>query len=131
MNHPDTDAFSFNSIVHWFAQELGVKLKEFIMYDPNTFYLINGHRQRTYTVQTNPDVLNYNVSKSEKGKTAEKLLQQALQKVCKTEERLISRILKVVHTGSSSSVEQQPIIPRKSEPSLLWTSLVFKLLPSK
>ncbi|XP_035531358.1 L-amino-acid oxidase-like [Morone saxatilis] len=71
---------SFHRIVHWFAKKLGVKLNTFHMNDPNTFYLVNGVRKRTYTVQTNPDVLKYKVRRSEKGKTADKLLQQALQK---------------------------------------------------
>lgn len=51
------------------------------MDDANTFYLVNGQRVRTYTVQTNPDVLKYKVHESEKGKSADELLQQALQKV--------------------------------------------------
>lgn len=71
------------SIVRWFAKKLGVKLEEFRMYDPNTFYFVNGIKKRTYIVQKNPDSLNYNVSTSEKGKSADELVQQALQKVCK------------------------------------------------
>lgn len=74
---------SANSIVLWFAQKLGVKLKDFSMYDPNTFYSVNGIKKRTYTVQANPDSLKYNVSTREKGKSADKLVQQALKKVCK------------------------------------------------
>uniref|UniRef100_A0A671UVI5 Amine oxidase n=1 Tax=Sparus aurata TaxID=8175 RepID=A0A671UVI5_SPAAU len=72
---------SNHSIVLWFAQKLGVKLKDFSMYDPNTFYSVNGIKKRTYTVQANPDSLKYNVSTSEKGKSADKLVQQALKKV--------------------------------------------------
>lgn len=78
---------SVNSIVLWFAKELGLKLNEFIMDDPNTFYLVNGLQKRTRTVQNNPDVLKYKVRKNENGKSADELLQQALQKVRKTEER--------------------------------------------
>ncbi|KAI3375921.1 hypothetical protein L3Q82_003769 [Scortum barcoo] len=76
-----TTTFSVNSIVHWFAKNLGVKLNEFIMDDPKTFYLVNGLLKRTYVVQTNPDVLKYEVQSSEKGKSADDLLQKALQKV--------------------------------------------------
>ncbi|XP_070710446.1 L-amino-acid oxidase-like isoform X2 [Pempheris klunzingeri] len=72
---------SFHRIVLWVAETLGVKLNEFIIDDPNTFYLVNGLLEKTYTVQRNPDVLNYNVWSSEKGKSADKLLQQALKKV--------------------------------------------------
>ncbi|XP_075948266.1 L-amino-acid oxidase-like [Anarhichas minor] len=72
---------SSHQIVHWFAEKLDVKLNEFIMDDPNTFYFVNGLLKRTDAVQKNPDILKYNVSKSEKGKSADKLLQQALQKV--------------------------------------------------
>ncbi|XP_062300993.1 L-amino-acid oxidase-like [Scomber scombrus] len=68
-------------IVHWFVKKLGVKLNEFIMNDNNTFYLVNGVREKTYAVQANPDVLKYNVSESEKGISADDLLDRALKKV--------------------------------------------------
>ncbi|KAF1380935.1 hypothetical protein PFLUV_G00169230 [Perca fluviatilis] len=71
---------STHQIVRWFAKKLKVKLNEFIMYDPNTFYLVNGLLKKTYTVQNDPDVLKYNVTPSEKGKSADELLQKALQK---------------------------------------------------
>ncbi|XP_041946423.1 L-amino-acid oxidase-like isoform X1 [Alosa sapidissima] len=74
---------SFHLIVHWYADKLGVKLKKFSMYDPNTYYLVNGQRKRTHVVQANPDVLNYKVRPKEKGKSADELLQQALQAVRK------------------------------------------------
>lgn len=57
------------------------------MDDPNTFYLVNGQRKRTYAVQTNPDILKYKLESSEKGKSADELLQKALQKVHKAWER--------------------------------------------
>uniref|UniRef100_A0AAX7V3D4 Amine oxidase n=1 Tax=Astatotilapia calliptera TaxID=8154 RepID=A0AAX7V3D4_ASTCA len=76
---------SFYRIVQWFADDLGVKLNEFIMDNPNTFYHVNGKRKRTFEAQANPDVLGYNVWPSEKGKSADELLQQALQKVRKKE----------------------------------------------
>uniref|UniRef100_A0A3B4XDN4 Amine oxidase n=2 Tax=Seriola lalandi dorsalis TaxID=1841481 RepID=A0A3B4XDN4_SERLL len=72
---------NFHHIVRWFAKELGVKLNEFIMEDLNTFYLVHGLRKRTYAVKANPDILKYNLNKSERGKLAEELLQRALQKV--------------------------------------------------
>uniref|UniRef100_A0A3Q3WJV1 Amine oxidase n=1 Tax=Mola mola TaxID=94237 RepID=A0A3Q3WJV1_MOLML len=71
----------FHKILLWFVNELNVPLKEFIMYNKDTFYLVNGIRKRTSAVHEHPDVLNYNVQESEKGKTADKLLSDALQKV--------------------------------------------------
>eukprot|EP00064_Thunnus_orientalis_P021303 superscaffoldBa00006377_g21463 len=72
---------SFHRIVHWFIKKLGVKLNEFVMNDGKTFYLVNGQRKRTNLVETNPDVLKYNLWESERGKSADELLQQSLQKV--------------------------------------------------
>ncbi|KAF7644361.1 hypothetical protein LDENG_00223470, partial [Lucifuga dentata] len=72
---------SSHHIVRWFIRELGVKLNPFIMDDVNTFYLVRGLLKKTSEVQANPDVLEYNLTKSERGKSADKLLQRALQKV--------------------------------------------------
>nr|CAC00499.1 endoplasmic reticulum lumenal L-amino acid oxidase [Scomber japonicus] len=72
---------SSHRIVQWFVKKLGVEMNEFVMTDDNTFYLVNGVRERTYVVQENPDVLKYNVSESEKGISADDLLDRALQKV--------------------------------------------------
>ncbi|XP_051251156.1 L-amino-acid oxidase [Dicentrarchus labrax] len=72
---------SFHYIVRWFANKLGVKLNPFIMEDINTFYLVHGLRKKTYAVKTNPDILKYKLPKSERGKSPDQLLQQALQKV--------------------------------------------------
>lgn len=68
-------------IVLWFAEALGVGLNKFIMSDDNTFYLVNGQLQRTGAVRADPDLLRFNVSDTEKGKTAQQLLQHALKKV--------------------------------------------------
>ncbi|XP_053199193.1 L-amino-acid oxidase-like [Scomber japonicus] len=72
---------SNHHIVHWFAKELGVKMNPFIMEDINTFYLVHGLRKRTYAVKANPDILKYQLRESERRKSADELLQQALQKV--------------------------------------------------
>lgn len=61
-------------------------MNKVIMDDPNTFYLVNGLRRKTHEVKNNPDVLNYKVTDSEKGKSADELLQEALQKVHKPED---------------------------------------------
>ncbi|XP_047442825.1 L-amino-acid oxidase-like [Mugil cephalus] len=71
-----------HQIVRWYVDKLGVKLNPFIMCDLNTFYLVRGGKpNKTYAVKANPDILGYNVWKSEKGKSADYLLQKALQKV--------------------------------------------------
>ncbi|KAF7654138.1 hypothetical protein LDENG_00073530, partial [Lucifuga dentata] len=73
---------SYHHIVRWFTTEFGVKLNHFIMTDNNTFYLVKGlQKKKTYEVQENPDILEYKVTAGERGKSADKLLQQALQKV--------------------------------------------------
>ncbi|XP_039677558.1 L-amino-acid oxidase-like isoform X2 [Perca fluviatilis] len=72
---------STHQIVHWFLKTLNVTLNEFIMDDPNTFYLVNGLLKNTSTVHNDPDVLKYNVWQSEKGMSADELLLKALQKV--------------------------------------------------
>ncbi|XP_041841767.1 L-amino-acid oxidase-like [Melanotaenia boesemani] len=72
---------SYHYIVRWFIKELGLKLNRFIMDDMNTFYLVHGLRKKTYAVKANPDILNYKLPEREKGKSADELLQQALQRV--------------------------------------------------
>ena len=70
-----------------YIKKLALKVNEFIMDDENTFYLINGIRKRTYAVKANPDALKYNVSREERRKSADQLLQQALAKVWRREGR--------------------------------------------
>ncbi|CAJ1048273.1 L-amino-acid oxidase-like isoform X2 [Xyrichtys novacula] len=72
---------SSHRIVLSMAEQLGVKLNEFLMVDDNTFYLVNGRRERTSTVKENPDILGYDLRDDEKGKSASKLLYEALEKV--------------------------------------------------
>ncbi|XP_049924079.1 L-amino-acid oxidase-like [Epinephelus moara] len=68
-------------ILHWLIQKLGLKLNTFRMVDNNTFYYVNGILKKTSTVQNHPEDLNYDVWRCEKGKSADQLLQFALQKV--------------------------------------------------
>ncbi|XP_039996706.1 L-amino-acid oxidase-like isoform X2 [Xiphias gladius] len=72
---------SFHQLVQWFAEKLDVKLNKFIMDDLNTFYLVNEQLKRTYGVKADPDILKYELPEGERGKSAEQLLQEALQKV--------------------------------------------------
>ena len=57
------------------------------MDDNHTFYLVNRVLTTTKSVKEDPDILQYNVTRQEKGMSADKLLQQAIQKVRKTEEK--------------------------------------------
>ncbi|XP_030609795.1 L-amino-acid oxidase-like [Archocentrus centrarchus] len=70
-----------HKIVRWFIKKMGLKLNQFRMYDSNTYYLVHGLRKRTYAVTANPDILKYKLPESERGVSAEQLLQKALQKV--------------------------------------------------
>uniref|UniRef100_A0A8C9XJU3 Amine oxidase domain-containing protein n=1 Tax=Sander lucioperca TaxID=283035 RepID=A0A8C9XJU3_SANLU len=72
---------STHQIIRRFAEKLKVKLNEFIMDDPHTFYFVNELRVESEIVKSNPDILNYNVMPSEKGKSADELLEKALKKV--------------------------------------------------
>uniref|UniRef100_A0A8C8A1A2 L-amino-acid oxidase n=1 Tax=Oryzias sinensis TaxID=183150 RepID=A0A8C8A1A2_9TELE len=72
---------SFHQIVLWVATKLGVKMNTFVMDDPNTYYLVNGVKKRTYAVKGNASLLGYKVQPGEMGKSADELLQQALEKI--------------------------------------------------
>nr|XP_046244346.1 L-amino-acid oxidase [Scatophagus argus] len=72
---------SFHKILRTFASKLQISLNPFIEDNINTYYLVNGVRQKTYAVENNPDVLNYSLYEREKGKSAAQLFSQALWKV--------------------------------------------------
>uniref|UniRef100_A0A3Q1HFD8 Amine oxidase n=2 Tax=Acanthochromis polyacanthus TaxID=80966 RepID=A0A3Q1HFD8_9TELE len=72
---------SFHTILLSFISKLQIPLNPFIQDDLNTYYLINGKLHKTYTVENNPDVLNYSLSAREKSKSAAKLFSLALWKV--------------------------------------------------
>ena len=61
--------------------KLPISLNRFIQEDINTYYLVNGVLQKTYVVGQLPDILNYNLSGEERGKSASQLFSQALRKV--------------------------------------------------
>uniref|UniRef100_A0A8D3B293 Amine oxidase n=1 Tax=Scophthalmus maximus TaxID=52904 RepID=A0A8D3B293_SCOMX len=87
---------SSHEIVLWFAKEFGLELNDFIMSDPNTFYLVNGQRERTATVEANPDILKYELLENERGKSADELLQESLQKEYLKETGLSSEALRMI-----------------------------------
>lgn len=72
----------FNRILLTFASKLRIPLNHFIQDDINTYYLINGNLHKTYTVESDPDLLNYTLNERERGHTAAQLFSQALWKVC-------------------------------------------------
>lgn len=72
----------FHRILLSFAAKLQLSLNPFIQDDINTYYYVNGVLQKTYAVENNPNVLRYNVTENEKGKSAARLFSDALWKVC-------------------------------------------------
>uniref|UniRef100_A0A3B3DZJ2 Amine oxidase domain-containing protein n=1 Tax=Oryzias melastigma TaxID=30732 RepID=A0A3B3DZJ2_ORYME len=60
---------------------LNVARNIFPMVDNNAYFLTNGVKAKRQTVTENPDVLMYNVTEKERKKSADELLQMALQKV--------------------------------------------------
>lgn len=61
---------------------MGVEKNKFIMDDDETFYLVNGGpKRKTSEVKKSPNILGYKVKEDEMGKSADDLLQQALEKV--------------------------------------------------
>ncbi|KAM6909415.1 L-amino-acid oxidase-like [Xenentodon cancila] len=71
-----------HQILLWFADQLGVKMNDFIMDDNETFYLVNEKQKyKTYEVKENPDILSYNLPDNERQKSADDLLLEALKKI--------------------------------------------------
>lgn len=72
---------SYHYIVRWFINKFGLKMNPFYMTDVNTFYFIHNNSHRTYAVMADPDILQYNVTEQERGKSPLELLKMGLQKV--------------------------------------------------
>ncbi|NXW50643.1 OXLA oxidase, partial [Nyctiprogne leucopyga] len=68
-------------LVHEFVKQFDLKLNPFIQRDDNTWYFMNGTRVRAEEVNRNPNILNYPVKPSERGKSAVQLYREALNKV--------------------------------------------------
>uniref|UniRef100_A0A8C8RQ59 Amine oxidase n=1 Tax=Pelusios castaneus TaxID=367368 RepID=A0A8C8RQ59_9SAUR len=69
---------STHKIVREFIRQFGLKLKKFSQMDDNAWYLVNGVRTKAKTVKQNPDILNYTVDPSERGKSAKTLYKETL-----------------------------------------------------
>ncbi|NXP53955.1 OXLA oxidase, partial [Heliornis fulica] len=74
---------SKHRLVREFIRQFNLKLNPFIQTDGNAWYLVNGIRARVREVDRNPDVLNYTVKPSERGKSADQLYREALNKAIK------------------------------------------------
>lgn len=64
-----------------FVSKLQISINHFIQDDINTYYLVNGVLQKTYAVESNPGLLNYNLAERERRQSAAQLFSQALWKV--------------------------------------------------
>ncbi|KFP80354.1 L-amino-acid oxidase, partial [Acanthisitta chloris] len=74
---------SKHRLVREFIRQFNLKLNPFIQSDGNAWYLLNGIRVKAEEVNRNPNVLNYTVKPSEKGKSASQLYKEALEKAFK------------------------------------------------
>ncbi|XP_032845715.1 L-amino-acid oxidase [Tyto alba] len=72
-----------HSLVREFIKQFDLKLNPFIQTDNKTWYFINGTRTRAEEVDRNPNILNYTVKPSERGKSASQLYREALNKAFK------------------------------------------------
>ncbi|NXC75883.1 OXLA oxidase, partial [Anhinga anhinga] len=70
-------------LVREFIKHFDLKLNPFIQTTDNTWYFVNGIRARTKEVNSNPNILNYTVKPSERGKGAGELYREALEKAFK------------------------------------------------
>uniref|UniRef100_A0A8D2M6Y3 Amine oxidase domain-containing protein n=1 Tax=Zonotrichia albicollis TaxID=44394 RepID=A0A8D2M6Y3_ZONAL len=68
-------------LVREFIRQFNLKLNPFIQRDNNTWYFLKGARVRAEEVNRNPDVLNYTVKPSERGKSPVQLYREVLSKV--------------------------------------------------
>ncbi|XP_030400069.1 L-amino-acid oxidase-like [Gopherus evgoodei] len=73
---------STHRIVREFITQFNLYLNKFSEMDDKAWYLVNGVRTTAGKVKQNPDILNYTVAPSEKGKSAKELYVGILQKVC-------------------------------------------------
>ncbi|XP_043352746.1 L-amino-acid oxidase-like [Dermochelys coriacea] len=72
-----------HSIVREFIRKFDLKLNKFSEMDDNAWYLVNGVRTTAGKVKQNPDILNYTVAPSERGKSAKELYVGILKKTLK------------------------------------------------
>ncbi|NXQ79429.1 OXLA oxidase, partial [Nyctibius grandis] len=71
-------------LVREFIRQFKLKLNPFIQTDNKTWYFLNNTRIRAEEVIRNPNILNYRVKPSERGKSATQLYRETLNKAMKT-----------------------------------------------
>eukprot|EP00076_Gallus_gallus_P002607 NP_001092821.2 L-amino-acid oxidase precursor [Gallus gallus] len=74
---------SKHRLVREFIRQFDLKLNPFRQTDDNAWYFVNGIRARVAEVNRNPDILNYTLRPSERGKSASQLYREALQSAVK------------------------------------------------
>ncbi|KAM9207914.1 L-amino-acid oxidase [Leptosomus discolor] len=67
-------------LVREFIKQFGLKLNPFRLTDDRAWYFVNGVRARAGEANKNPDILNYAVKPSERGKNAQQLYRETLNK---------------------------------------------------
>ncbi|NWU73672.1 OXLA oxidase, partial [Pterocles burchelli] len=75
---------SKHRLVREFIKQFKLKLNPFFERDNNTWYFLNGTRIKAEEVEKNPNILNYPVKASERGKSATQLYRETLNKTAKT-----------------------------------------------
>nr|XP_041568616.1 L-amino-acid oxidase [Taeniopygia guttata] len=70
-------------LVREFIRQFKLKLNPFIQRDENSWFFLRGVRVRAGEVERNPDVLNYTVKPSERGKNGVQLYREVLNKALK------------------------------------------------
>ncbi|NXX16883.1 OXLA oxidase, partial [Podargus strigoides] len=74
---------SQHRLVRELVRQFRLRLNPFVQTDGNAWYLVRGARVRAREVARNPNVLNYAVRPSERGKSATQLYREALAKAVK------------------------------------------------
>ncbi|KAM6100906.1 LOW QUALITY PROTEIN: L-amino-acid oxidase-like [Pterocles gutturalis] len=74
---------SKHRLVREFIKQFKLKLNPFFETDNNTWYFLNGTRIKAEEVEKNPNILNYPVKASERGKSATQLYRETLNKAFK------------------------------------------------
>ncbi|XP_072036075.1 L-amino-acid oxidase-like [Amphiura filiformis] len=70
-----------HEFVNVFVKQFNLTTNNFIDHDGNTWYYINGKKIRTAVVDEKPDVLGFNTSSKETGKTPSELTSEALKPI--------------------------------------------------
>ena len=65
-----------------YVKKFKLQYRPFLETNENTYYYVNGKKHMSSEVDENPDVLGYDTNSTEKGKSASKLFNDAVIKVC-------------------------------------------------